>query len=223
MSDMQLKVLLVDDEALTLQSLSAILTDLGYSVRTAHDGFSALSEIRRQLPDLIISDLNMPRMSGFELLSVVRRRFPAIPVIAMSGSYTGDGVPPGVAADAFYEKGSRPGFLLRAVETMMESRAHPDRASELATVWIPRNGHDSAGEPCVMVTCAECLRTFPHILNKALNEIHDAQCVYCSSPIQYAIVQPEGDPVRAFQRKPAARSLTVLGVPELKNGSRSFE
>jgi CheY-like chemotaxis protein len=213
MSDTPAKVLLVDDEALTLQHLSAILTELGYSVRTADDGFSALAEIRREAPDLLISDLNMPRMSGFELLSVVRRRFPAVPVIAMSGSYAGDGVPPGVAADAFYEKGSRPGFLLRIVEAMMESPTRPDRPSALAPVWIPRNGHDPAGQPCVMVTCTECLRTFPQTLDKAPNGIHEAQCVYCSSQIQYAIVQPE-DPVRTFQRKPAAGSPTVLGVPD---------
>ena len=47
--------------------------------------------IRIALPDLIISDLNMPEMSGFELLSVLRVRFPAIPVVAISGAgYNGE-------------------------------------------------------------------------------------------------------------------------------------
>ena len=57
-------------------------------MRSAEDGFSALEEIRRLTPDVLLSDLNMPHMSGFELLSVVRRRFPAIYAIAMSGAFS---------------------------------------------------------------------------------------------------------------------------------------
>jgi DNA-binding NarL/FixJ family response regulator len=52
-------------------------------------------------------------MSGFELLSEVRRQFPAIQTIAMSGAFRGDEVPSGVAADGFYQKGSSMGSLLR--------------------------------------------------------------------------------------------------------------
>ena len=214
MSDSRSNLLVVDDAAMVLMCLSAILTESGYSVRTAHDGFSALTEICQEIPDLIISDLNMPRMSGFELLSVVRRRFPAIRVIAMSASYSGEGVPPGVSADAFYEKGSNPGFLLRIVEAMTRSQppSHQDRPSALAPIWIPRNGHDPAGEPNVMVTCTECLRTFPQVLRKYFEGIHQAECIYCSNSIHYAVVQPE-DPHQAFQRKPGAGSPTPLGVP----------
>ena len=56
--------------------MSHVLTEIGYRVRSAEDGFSALREMRHEVPDILLSDLNMPGMSGFELLSVVRRRFP---------------------------------------------------------------------------------------------------------------------------------------------------
>ena len=91
------RLLIVDDEPSIRESLSSVLAEIGHPVRTAEDGFSALIEIRKEIPDTILSDLNMPRMSGFEFLSVVRRRFPAIPVIAMSGAFSGDEVPSGVS------------------------------------------------------------------------------------------------------------------------------
>jgi CheY-like chemotaxis protein len=56
--------------------LAHIFTELEHSVRSAEDGFSALVEIRQEIPDIVLSDLNMPGMSGVEFLSVVRRRFP---------------------------------------------------------------------------------------------------------------------------------------------------
>src|ERR1700684_3059538 len=100
------EIVVADDNADLLNMLSETLEECGYSVRSAVGGLEALTEIRRRAPDILISDLNMPRMSGFELLSIVRRRFPSIAVIAMSGAYSGVAVPQGVAADAFYAKGS---------------------------------------------------------------------------------------------------------------------
>lgn len=193
MSILQAKLLIVDDESPIRMALSTILNEFGYSVRVAADGFSALAEMRREIPDVLVSDLNMPRMSGFELLSVVRRRFPMIQVVAMSGSYSGEGVPPGVAADAFYEKGSHPGLLFRILRGMTQS-ARPsfrDRSGWAATIWIARNGYSDAGEAYVTVTCAECLRTFPQVPGEEPGAIHNANCVHCSSPLQYAIVQPQ--------------------------------
>src|ERR1700721_2828454 len=95
-------VLIVDDEPSIRMSLSCVLAEIGYHVRTAEDGLSALAEMRTEVPDILLSDLNMPGMSGFELFSCVRLRFPEMKTIAMSGAFCGNEVPSGVAADGFY-------------------------------------------------------------------------------------------------------------------------
>ena len=56
-------------------------------------------------------------MSGFELLSVVRRRFPQILTVTMSGAYPEDSLPMGVIADGFYAKGGQPKNLFRAISS----------------------------------------------------------------------------------------------------------
>jgi CheY-like chemotaxis protein len=112
MANKRSKLLIVDDEPGTRELLSQIFSAQGHEVLCAHDGFSALEQIKTMEPDIILSDLNMPGMSGFELLSVVRRRMPNIFVIATSGAYIGSAIPNGIAADAFYQKatGLKAGF-----------------------------------------------------------------------------------------------------------------
>ncbi|MBZ5537703.1 MAG: response regulator [Acidobacteriia bacterium] len=105
MSSLQPRLLIVDDEPIMREAVSELLAFKGYEVLTARDGLDALDRLVMFLPDVIITDLMMPRMSGFEFLSVVRDRFPQVPVIATSGGFMGNEVPPGVLADAFLPKG----------------------------------------------------------------------------------------------------------------------
>ena len=196
MPNLKASLLVVDDEPAIRKTLSVLLSALGYAVRVAPNGFSALDAMRDEIPDLLLCDLYMPGMSGFELLSVVRRRFPSIRVIAMSGAFSGMAVPPGVAADAFYEKGKRPSTLLRIVQTMMRPPRslviHPPRSN--APIWIPTNGHNTSGEPYVLISCPECLRAFPQVPDKSAVTMLDTKCAWCSNPIHYAIVH-SADPM----------------------------
>ena len=102
----QSRVLVVNDEASNRELISDMLVSEGYDVVTAQDGLEALIQLAVPLPDVIISDLKMPRMSGVEFLAVVRRRYPDLPLIAISGEFEGNEVPPGVPADAYLEKGA---------------------------------------------------------------------------------------------------------------------
>ena len=75
------RILVVDDQYSIRETARQILESGGYEVVTAADGLDGLHALSKSLPDLIISDLNMPRMSGFEFLEVVRERFPRIATI----------------------------------------------------------------------------------------------------------------------------------------------
>ncbi len=186
------EILLVDDDKAVRDSLVMLLQSSGFDVSSAVHGFDALLQIKRKVPAILISDLNMPQMSGFELLSVVRRRFPQISVIAMSGAYhSGDAVPGGVIADAFYRKGlSSPEALLRMVADLIRTSAvHAvDHERESAPVWIPRNGKDSRGIPFVVLTCTECLRSFPlSVVSEDLQKIQETPCLFCPNTVRYVI------------------------------------
>lgn len=176
------RILVVDDEPTILTTSAAVLSSKGYEVRTAKDGFAGLAELRRSLPDLIISDLRMPNMSGFELLSIVRRRFPQIPVIAISGEFNGT-TPEGLIADAFFTKGQHtPEEMFQKIAELIEHSpmrphiAKPDKAP----VWIPK---DDAGY--FVITCTECLRSFSIPAEETHSEVHEAHCIFCDSKVRY--------------------------------------
>jgi CheY-like chemotaxis protein len=186
------RVLVVDDESSVRKTLAMILNAAGYDVSTARHGFDALLQIKSAAVEVVISDLNMPQMSGFEFLSVVRRRFPEIMVIASSGAYeSGEHIPGGIIADAFFAKGrQRPEDLLRMVEHLIETSASQERShrEQTAPVWIPRNGKDSNGIPFIVLTCTECLRSFPlSVLREDVQEIQEIPCLFCENPVRYII------------------------------------
>jgi CheY-like chemotaxis protein len=186
------EILLVDDDEGVRDSIGLALRAAGYNLSLAENGFDALLQLRKASPTVIISDLNMPQMSGFEFLSVVRRRFPHMSVIAMSGAYHfGDAVPGGVIADAFYPKGrGTTEELLKVVANLIQTSAARAVAhqKESAPVWIPRNGKDSGGIPYVVLSCTECLRSFPlSVVTEDLQKIQETPCLFCPNTVRYII------------------------------------
>jgi two-component system KDP operon response regulator KdpE len=76
-------VLVVDDEQQILRAMRMSLPARGYEVRTAAGGVEALDEIRKEMPDLIILDLAMPKISGLEVCRCVRKSS-SVPIIVLS-------------------------------------------------------------------------------------------------------------------------------------------
>ena len=129
MGDFHYRLLFIDDEPLYRELFQHSLSGHGYEVGVANDGFAALAQMRGGLPDLIISDLKMPNMSGFEFLSVARRRFPQIPTIAISGEVEPPIETLGMLADAFFAKPFEFEELLAKIAELL--RDAPPRATAI--------------------------------------------------------------------------------------------
>jgi CheY-like chemotaxis protein len=144
------KILIVDHEPVIRTSMSQVLIGVGYQVRVAESGHSALVEIGHEIPDIILSDLSVPGMSAFDFLSVVRRRYPSIRVIAMSGAFSGEEASSGIAVDAFYQKGCGAGSLLKIINALSKSeRKSLNHLAAPALFWSQPKGHNTSADPAL--------------------------------------------------------------------------
>jgi DNA-binding NtrC family response regulator len=84
------RVLVVDDEEDAREMLAAILSQAGFDVDDAADGFAALTKVSRYRPDVVVTDLRMPGMTGVDLLQRIRRIHGDLPVILATGLETWD-------------------------------------------------------------------------------------------------------------------------------------
>jgi CheY-like chemotaxis protein len=176
-------VLLVDDDPSVRTYLSKRLEGEGFETHEAEDGIDGLVKLRNELPKVIITDLQMPRMSGIEFVSVVRRRFPSLPVIVLSGSIP-DEIPAGTKPDVWFEKGTLNfSELLQTLRDLV--RRSPDRVDLLQVVTTPvltRPGF--AGY--FMLTCTDCLRTF-RATSTPKTVQGTAVCTYCEARVPFLI------------------------------------
>ena len=81
--------MVVDDEEMTRDVLAQALKIMGYNPITAEDGLEALNMIKVSKPDLVITDVHMPKMNGLELLQTAKTFDPDLPVILITG-YSAD-------------------------------------------------------------------------------------------------------------------------------------
>ncbi len=81
-------VLIVDDERHIVDLLEDLFLGEGYQVRRAYDGMAALAAIDREMPDLVVADVMMPRLDGLSLYHRIRERNSELPVILMSAAVT---------------------------------------------------------------------------------------------------------------------------------------
>ena len=112
------KVLVVDDDEVIRNLLINFLKFSGYDGMGAPDGQKALEIILSDAPELVISDIHMPLMNGFQLLSAIKRINPGMPVVFITGfahfrRFFADKT---ARADGFLEKP----FSLEALDTLVK-------------------------------------------------------------------------------------------------------
>jgi CheY-like chemotaxis protein len=184
-------VLVVDDDPAIHDLLSRQLEKAGFQSIHAKDGIDAIVKLRDTLPNVIITDIQMPRMSGLEFIGVVRRRFPPIPVIALSGSMPSE-FPEEAKPDCYLEKNiQRFPDLLHVVKDL--ARKTPDHVDLPQVVTTPvRTRHAFAGY--FMLTCTDCLRTF-RATSTTENKVVEgtAVCTHCGALVPFLIESSEPD------------------------------
>jgi len=136
------RILLVDDHDETREGYAAYLRYLGAEVFTAADGVEAVDAAFRFLPDVIVTDLSMPQMDGWQAVRLLRRdpRTRRIPVIAITAHLvdsTDATTMHAAGFDMFCVKPCRPSDLVRAIQSVLNAR----RALALPG---PGRGHGAA-------------------------------------------------------------------------------
>jgi signal transduction histidine kinase len=88
--DEKIRILVVDDEKVVRDGCNRVLTGRGFEVLTAENGKQCMDTLEKEVIDIILLDLKMPGMSGEEVLSLTREKYPDIPVIIITGHGTVD-------------------------------------------------------------------------------------------------------------------------------------
>jgi CheY-like chemotaxis protein len=116
-----LRLLVVDDEPLVRQTLVTLLRATGHSASEAVDGPSALACLEQAAVDVVITDLGMPGMSGWELAGAIKARWPSLPILLLTGWQEQMPEDEGNRqfVDAILGKPVRLGDLVRALEEIL--------------------------------------------------------------------------------------------------------
>jgi CheY-like chemotaxis protein/anti-sigma regulatory factor (Ser/Thr protein kinase) len=144
------KILLIDDEALVREELGALLQDEGYEVITGADGEEGLALFRVVSPDMVITDVRMPRRDGLSVAMTIREEDPSVPVTVITGHGTESMAIEALRAGVndFIKKPVRLDDLTAALQRMQASRQPlgftelPPSVELVEHSWTYRLGND---------------------------------------------------------------------------------
>jgi putative two-component system response regulator len=211
------KVLVVDDLAYSRRALRSICLSAGYEVAMTEDGQAALELARTEPPDLIITDILMPRLDGFQLCRAIKTdsALETIPVIFYTGSYTDPadrefGMSLGAAA--YLIKPLEPAELLAEVARVMGRPAPTQRPRHLRETWAAAYADRLAHKLQDKVTQ----------LNRALTELDEAYTGTVAA-LNLALAEREGtNPIDAERPAHLAQLFCERAAPELAGDANVF-
>ncbi len=137
-----MKILVADDDAMIRKIAGELLTNAGYDVLKAEDGAQALVLANKEHPDLIVLDLMMPKMSGFDVVREIRQdpRIKNIPILIMSAIVFG------IDTDAYIHELGVKGFIEKAnMMSSLVSRVQEILSKQAQDEIKPGSGADSIG------------------------------------------------------------------------------
>jgi len=122
-------ILVIEDDTIMREALSDWLRAAGYRVRMAADGDAGLAGVKLAVPALVVTDIHLPGTSGDAIISQLKRDYPQVAVIAISGMFnSGHGLDSGAAlalgAARALTKPFKRAELLRAVAELLGPSAH---------------------------------------------------------------------------------------------------
>ncbi|HEY3126799.1 MAG TPA: response regulator [Candidatus Limnocylindria bacterium] len=155
-------ILLVDDEEQIRKLLESSLQRRGYEVAVAADGIEALRQIRTKMPDLIVTDVNMPNMNGFELTRRLRadHRTARVPIVMLSARKQADDILTGYAegADEYIAKPVEMAVLAAKIEVLIKRmKATAGEVIKRGRVVAFLRGKGGAGATTLAVNSAVAL------------------------------------------------------------------
>lgn len=116
------KILVVEDEESLLKLESILFSSKGYAVTGARDGGSALAELKREQPDLVVLDVMLPDLDGFEVCRRLKAEYPALPVIMLTAKKSSLDLERGrqAGADAYITKPFKSVKVLEVIEDLLK-------------------------------------------------------------------------------------------------------
>ncbi|HDH87302.1 MAG: response regulator [Deltaproteobacteria bacterium] len=121
-----MKILVVDDEGIVLDSCRRVLEEDGFDVLLVTSADKAISAIEDEEPSVLLMDVKMPLRDGMDLMREVKERWPSIPIIVMSGYHTTETIEEAnkMGASAFINKPFTPDELLETVQKVVQKEEH---------------------------------------------------------------------------------------------------